>query len=76
MKSKRISYLFGLSEQHKAMTNADRIRAMSDEELAKMLTVLVGGFSCLECRKIGDEECSMQCEEQCLKWIQQPAEGG
>ena len=55
-------------------TNADRIRAMSDEELAKMLTVLRGGFSCLKCREIQEGKCSMKCEERCLEWLQHPAE--
>ena len=42
------------------MTNADRIRAMSDEELAKWLEYEGGGA----------------CAEVCgwLKWLQQPAE--
>ena len=35
-----------------------------------------GAFACLECREIGDGECSMQCGERCLEWLQQPAEGG
>lgn len=60
---------------YKPQTNADRIRAMSDEKLAKMLTVLVGGFSCLECREIEEGECYMKCEERCLEWLKQPAEG-
>ena len=61
---------------YKAMTNADRIRAMSDEEMAKMLTVGGGAFTCLECREIEDGKCSMQCVERCLEWLQQQAEGG
>ena len=56
-------------------TNADRIRAMSDKELAKMLTVVERGFTCFECREIGGGECSMKCDERCLEWLQQPAEG-
>lgn len=59
---------------HKPITNADRIRAMSDEELEKMLTVGKGAFACFECREIGDGECSMKCDERCLEWLQQPAE--
>lgn len=42
------------------MTNADRIRAMSDEELATLL--------CLTCWKMTEEK-------ECLNWLQQPAEG-
>ena len=56
-------------------TNADRIRSMSDEELAKMLTVWKGAFTCFECRETGDWECSMKCDERCLDWLQQPSKG-
>ena len=56
-------------------TNADRIRAMSDEELAKMMTTPGGGFSCLKCLKTVEDECYMKCDEQCLEWLRQPAEG-
>jgi hypothetical protein len=41
------------------MTNADRIRAMTDEELAEYL-VYHNPYS---------------TEQNCLKWLQQPAEG-
>lgn len=50
----------------KAMTNADRIRAMSDEELA----------CCLMC-PYGTEGCNSldgDCRACVLKWLQQPAE--
>lgn len=51
------------------MTNADRIRAMDDEELAKIIMCpydndhnsCVPGSNCLDC---------------CLKWLQQPYEEG
>ena len=56
-------------------TNADRIRSMSDYELAQMLAVGKGAFDCFKCRKFIDGECSMKCYEQCLEWLQQPAEG-
>ena len=56
-------------------TNGDRIRAMSDEELAKMLTLAGEVFTCLKCME-NVEECSMKCDEQCLEWLKQPAEGG
>ena len=41
------------------MTNADRIRAMSDEELAKLLCCT--GWRMFE-------------QKECLEWLQQPAE--
>ena len=41
-------------------TNADRIRAMSDEDLAKLLCCT--GWRMIE-------------QKECLEWLQQPAEG-
>ena len=43
------------------MTNADRIRAMSDEELAKLL--------CIYDWRLGEMD-------ECLAWLQQPVEEG
>lgn len=53
-------------------TNADRIRAMSDEELSRMLTCGPIVFDCTKCEEFFG--CSMKCDEQCLKWLQQPVE--
>ena len=55
-------------------TNADRIRAMTDEELVRMLTLGKGAFDCFECRKVVDGECDTNCPERCLDWLQRPAE--
>lgn len=54
----------------KIVTNADRIRAMSDEELAKwFLTVGI----CI--RDIDDVKCDgISCKECRLNWLRQPAE--
>ena len=58
------------------MTNSDRIRAMSDEELAMFISEIAD-----ECER--NTECNQQCygcdikycvRESCLKWLQQPAE--
>ena len=51
-------------------TNADRIRAMSDEELAEFLRWDV-------CIKIkGDNRmCNGWCDECVLEWLKQPADG-
>ena len=54
------------------MTNADRIRSMSDAQLVQMLTIGRGGFSCSKCAE--SEDCGQNCEVQCLKWLQQPTE--
>ena len=58
------------------MTNADRIRAMSDEELATFISEIAD-----ECER--NTECNQHCygcdieycvRESCLNWLQQPAE--
>ena len=54
--------------QKLTFTNADRIRAMSDEELAKIL-----GDKCI-CPPIGEcAKVSGDCEKCWLEWLQQPA---
>lgn len=62
------------------MTNADRIRAMSDEELADMLQLESGELFCQnkkECGDLLDTEDGIP-EEMCracaLEWLRQPAE--
>lgn len=49
------------------MTNADRIRAMSDKELAEVIMCPYGSEPDLCCTK-------GTCLECCEKWLQQPAE--
>ena len=65
----------------KPRTNADRIRAMSDEELAKHLVDI--GWDCNLCAEhrrldneplLRGEKCDEKCAEHCLEWLQQPAE--
>lgn len=58
-------------------TNADRIRAMSDEELAEFLTVLnehclagIGKIDCSSC----DGYCEDNCRRMTRKWLQSEAE--
>ena len=62
-------------------TNADRIRSMSDEELATHLHDI--GWDCHLCAEHGrldnepllrGEKCDEKCVEHCLEWLQQPAE--
>ena len=52
------------------ITNADRIRAMSDEELAKVPSRF--GYSCVFPQKECGE--SDTCEKCLLEWLKQPAE--
>lgn len=53
------------------VTNADRIRAMSDEELAEFAIMSSKFF----CTKKHDEVCEkpMGCTECAFNWLQQPA---
>ena len=52
------------------MTNADRIRAMSDEEMAKKLQYASGCPVNANCIKMSGD-----CKACWLDWLQQPAEG-
>lgn len=56
------------------ITNADRIRSMSDEELCEMLTFGTGGFDCGVCRD--SNECDRECERHCAEWLKQSAKDG
>lgn len=57
-----------------SVTNADRIRSMSDDELCEMLTAGTGGFDCGTCRD--SNECDRECELHCAEWLKQPAKDG
>ena len=64
------------------MTNSDRVRAMSDEELAKAINLLAKGESVIQyCRHLPecDEDLERdtvipldRCEKCALHWLQQP----
>ena len=54
------------------MTNADRIRAMNDEELAKLLLDGCRGSKCDS--QTQNEYGSVNCFECRMTWLQQPAE--
>ena len=49
-------------EHYKAMTNADKIRSMTDEELAELLNEKLQQISCGDCKEI------------LLKWLKSEAE--
>lgn len=51
------------------MTNGDRIRSMSDTELAMLLEDSVEFFSCDECDKPIDKANVDLCCWDCLSWI-------
>ena len=69
-------------QQESIKTNADRIRAMTDEELANWLADMWDCHCCSEDERLGDnpllmdEHCDQRCEQHCLEWLQQPAEEG
>lgn len=52
------------------MTNADHIRAMSDEELAKFIP----NWSYTDACKCGEHyvDCNNECEKCVVEWLQQP----
>lgn len=73
---KSLRKTFGVDDEpQKRKTNADRIRAMSDEELAK---ILVDGFCCNSCKYKDTNrwDCPEECEKCCAEWLKQPAEDG
>ena len=65
----------------KPKTNADRIRVMSDEELARHLHCI--GWDCHLCAEhkrldnqplLRDQRCDENCFEHCLEWLKQTVE--
>ena len=58
-------------KKEKPQTNADRIRAMSDEELASIIaSTPICKERYMDCLKYGRD-----CEPCLLEWLKQPAEG-
>ena len=57
-------------------TNADRIRAMNDEDLAKWIDWLFGRCEWCDTDKIATDDCNdVECVPCILKWLKQPFEG-
>ena len=56
-------------------TNGDRLRNMSDEELAELLTTGKHGFDCFECRS-NMHDCEADCAAGCLEWLRSAATEG
>lgn len=65
------------AENHPPMTNADRIRAMSDEELAEMLAEEIPHGDCygcgFDCDDYPGDKFSDGCANAFYRWLQQPA---
>ena len=69
----------GIFKKVKPMTNADRIRAMSDEELAGLIRVIYMSEECplctLECETCFFKEvCAGTYFGKEIEWLKQPAE--
>ena len=62
----RLAQMWGLCEYYSPRTNADRIRAMSDEELAEW--IVSHDNKCKECGTLS--------KDGYIDWLRQPAEGG
>lgn len=65
-----------LCKCHEPKTNADRIRAMSDEELAKTISSKAYTGACNDFDIPYDGKCCHNCEkcDAIIKWLKQPAE--
>lgn len=72
-----VDYLVGTSSVKKRQTNADRIRNMSDEELAELITDSLN-FDCADYCDSFTQGCAFNCgkkdREIALKWLQSEAE--
>lgn len=59
------------------ITNGDRIRSMSDEELAEWLTYPVCAYAdCYKRCPALPENNRAKCDENILEWLQQPTKEG
>lgn len=72
-----VDYLVGTSSVKKRQTNADRIRNMSDEELAELITGSLN-FDCADYCDSFAQGCAFNCNKKdreiALKWLQSEAE--
>ena len=72
-----VDYLVGTSSVKKRQTNADRIRNMSDEELAELITGSPN-FDCADYCDSFTQGCAFNCNKKdreiALKWLQSEAE--
>lgn len=61
-------------ESYEPKTNADKIRNMTDEELAKFFFEPNQEF-CRKCKYLGSDCDGLYCKESMLEWLKHPAEG-
>lgn len=71
LKEKRSGFV---PKKNFAPTNADRIRAMSDEELAKWMAGLTTVGACNDLGIPDSDLCDRKCESCCLAWLRRAAE--
>ena len=65
----------GMTFKTEPMTNADKIRSMSDEELADILREFCKGMAdCIDCPFYGSGCPISSTFNDWVKWLQQPAE--
>jgi hypothetical protein len=59
------------TDNYEPMTNADRIRSMSDEELAEFLLSDDYYIDCTNCKEPENEygTCIGRCENELLRWL-------
>ena len=78
----REGFTYPIKKGCESMNNADKIRAMSDEELAEFLTH-INPTNCQDCAFSHGWRCQPdrddysdfeKCEEGRKRWLQQPAE--
>lgn len=78
-----LRHTYGLDNDPEIVTHADRIRAMSDVDLAVWLAD--DSWDCHNCSEherlsdnplLRDERCDEKCAEHCLDWLRQPIKDG
>lgn len=58
------------------LTNGDKIRAMTDEELAAMIAKMSDCGNGCPAREYCMETTTLGCTNVVIEWLQHPAEGG
>lgn len=65
---------FNRSVDDKPMTNADRVRSMSDEELAKFINDSIACDHCIHDGHCNEFDNYQKCLEGVLNWLRLPVE--
>jgi hypothetical protein len=73
----RENYMKTIEQKARKITNADRIRNMTDEELAEYIAeTMLSSMRCNECQEPTDENgvCIGECKNEFLRWLQKEVE--